>query len=398
MNTSTVDHQTNVADPSLGTNRIERILITEVIVPARSGAVNSNGINEPLHKLPVAGEPAWNKQFDELPKAIIEVFCEDGTVGLGEFYRDHDWRILDNVAETLVGQSLADLPRAGLPIAHCREYDGFECAIWDAFAKVHHLKLVDLLGGKVRDQVVVSAWSGHRTVDDIQPVVEQFDSQGYNCVKFKCSLEDDVVGWCRSIADHAPGMQVILDPNERWERPTEVRKRIDQLSEVGNLLCLEDPLPRWMLHAYSQLKNYSSVSIVLHVSLPYIHHGQRIHDAIAALQLSAVDGFNFNGGLAAFQKLDHVAAAANLPCWHGSEIDLGILEAMYLHQCAAAESCLWPSDIFGRLIREHDLLTKPLDIQPPYAQLPKGHGLGVEICREALQHYQTQVREYRISK
>ena len=110
-------------------------------------------------------------------------------------------------------------------------------------------------------------------------------------------------------------------------------------------------------------RRLSPIPIVLHVSLPYIYHGQRVHDAIRALQLPAVDGFNFNGGLVGFQQLDRIAAAAGLPCWHGSEIDLGILEAMYLHQCAAAPSCTWPSDIFGRLIREHDLLTAPLDLQ-----------------------------------
>jgi muconate cycloisomerase len=134
---------------------------------------------------------------------------------------------------------------------------------------------------------------------------------------------------------------------------------------------------------------------VLHVSLPYIYHGQRVHDAIRALQLSAVDGFNFNGGLVGFQQLDRIAWAAGLPCWHGSEIDLGISEAMYLHQCAAAPSCTWPSDIFGRLIREHDLLAKPLDIRPPFAMLPRGNGLGIELDRDATRHYQTDTREYR---
>ena len=152
-----------------------------------------------------------------------------------------------------------------------------------------------------------------------------------------------------------------------------------------------------MLHEYAQLKSNSSIPIVLHVSLPYIYHGQRVHDAIAALQISAVDGFNFNGGLARFQQLDHIASAANLPCWHGSEIDLGILEAMYLHQCAAAASCSWPSDIFGRLIREHDLLASPLDMSPPYAQLPEGPGLGVELDFEAVKQYQVSQREYRDS-
>ncbi|MEM8548516.1 MAG: enolase C-terminal domain-like protein, partial [Pseudomonadota bacterium] len=189
-----------------------------------------------------------------------------------------------------------------------------------------------------------------------------------------------------------------LDPNERWQRPAEVRKRIDGLSEVGNVLCLEDPLPRWMLHEYSQLRTLSSIPIVLHVSLPYVYHGQRIHESIAALIATAVDGFNFNAGLVAYQQLDHVAAAANLPSWHGSEIDLGVLEAMYLHQCAAAQSCEWPSDIFGRLIREHDLLSCPLAIQPPYADLPTGLGLGVELDRDAMRHYQTDLREYRMER
>ena len=153
--------------------------------------------------------------------------------------------------------------------------------------------------------------------------------------------------------------------------------------------------PRWMLDEYANLKAASPIAIVLHVSLPYIYHGQRVHDAIRALQLHAVDGFNFNGGLVGFQQLDRIASAAGLPCWHGSEIDLGVLEAMYLHQCAAAPSCIWPSDIFGRLIREHDLLVTPLDLRPPLATLPTGPGLGVELDRDAVRNYQSDIREYR---
>jgi len=373
---------------------IEHIVVTEVVVPAHKGAINGANIDQPLHKLPVTGSPAWSKQFDELPKAILEMHFDNGTVGLGEFYRDHDWRIIDDVAKKLVGEELEKLSRSRLPIAHCREYDGFECAIWDAYAKIHDLRLVDLLGGVVRDEVSVGAWSGHRKLGEIGSLVKEHHLNGFTCIKFKCSLEDDVVGWCREIAEHAPGMQVILDPNERWERPAEARRRIDGLQEVGNVLCLEDPIPRWMLHEYARLKSYSPIPIVLHVSLPYVYHGQRVHDAIAALRVSAVDGFNFNGGLAGFQQLDHIAAAANLPCWHGSEIDLGILEAMYLHQCSAALSCDWPSDIFGRLIRQHDLLTTPLDINPPHAILPTGLGLGVELDHDAVKNYQTDQRKY----
>lgn len=375
--------------------RIERIVATEVVVPARPGTINSPGIDQPLHKLPVAGQESWTVQFDALPKCVVELYLSDGTVGLGELYRDHDWRVVESIARRLVGTHLEDVPRQKLPIALCREYDGFECAIWDAFAKHHGLPLVELLGGAVRSKVRIGAWSGHRTLSDIEPLATQMTATGYDCIKFKCDLQDDVIGWCQTIASVSPGLQVILDPNERWETAANARRRIEKLVSVGNVLCLEDPIPRWMLHEYAELKSFSSIPIVLHVSLPYIYHGQRVHDAIRALQLQAVDGFNFNGGLVGFQQLDRIAWAAGLPCWHGSEIDLGILEAMYLHQCAAAPSCTWPSDIFGRLVREHDLLTRPLPLEPPYATIPSGPGLGVELDRDAVRHYQTALREYR---
>ena len=271
--------------------RIESILITEVVVPAHRGSVNGADVDQPLHKLPVAGEEAWQRQFDELPKAIIELRLEYGTVGLGEFYRDHDWRILEHVANQLLGKDLENLNRSKLPIAHCREYDGFECAIWDAFAKLHHLRLVDLLGGPVQEKIKVGAWSGHRSLPEIAPLAVKFNELGYDCIKFKCDLLDDVVGWCQAISEHTDGMQVILDPNERWENAAEVQLRLDELQKIGNVLCLEDPIPRWMLTEYASLRSYSSVPIVLHVSLPYIYHGQRVHDAINALQRSAVDGF-----------------------------------------------------------------------------------------------------------
>jgi muconate cycloisomerase len=375
--------------------RIVRIIATEVVIPARPGTINSASIDEPLHKLPVAGQPSWTVQFDQLPKCILEMYLENDVVGLGELYRDHDWRVVESIARRLIGTELDQLPRQKLPIAHCREYDGFECAVWDAYAKLHRLSLVDLLGGAVQRQVRVGAWSGHRTLEEIKPLAARFADAGYDCVKFKCGLADDVTGWCRLIAEAAPQMRVILDPNERWDTAADARARIESLRSIGNVLCLEDPIPRWMLAEYAQLRTLSPISIVLHVSLPYIYHGQRVHDAIRALQLAAVDGFNFNGGLVGFQQLDRIAAAAGVPCWHGSEIDLGILEAMYLHQCAAAPSCTWPSDIFGRLIREHDLLTQPLNLQPPFATVPTGPGLGVELDRDAIRHYQTDVREYR---
>lgn len=373
---------------------VENIKCYEVIVPAHPGMIESKGIHKPLHKLPVGAKSGWTKQFDELPKLLIQMTLKNGVVSWGELYRDHNWKVVEDIIKMLLGTDLSTLCLQKLPFTFSREYDGFECAIWDAVAKSKDMRVVDLLGGAVRDKVKIGAWSSHRASEEIGDLAKQFSDQGYDCIKFKSDLEDDVKSWCQSIYAVNPDMKVIFDPNERWIHPYETKKRIDELAEIGNVLCLEDPIPRWKLQEFAALRAYGPIPIVLHVSLPYILHGQRIKDAIQAIQQDAVDGFNFNCGLANFQRLDHIASAAGMQCWHGSEIDFGIAEAMYVHSAAAAQSCEWPSDIFGRLIREHDLLKTPLKMEPPFVHLPTGTGLGVEVDMDAVKHYSIDSKEF----
>jgi muconate cycloisomerase len=375
--------------------KILKITTHEVIVPAHPGAIESEGMNKPLHKAAVGAHAAWTIQFDEMSKIMLKMELEDGITGFGELYRDHDWRVVDRIAESLIGQDINTFSLQSLPFNFTREYDGFECAIYDAYAKAHGLRVVDLLGGPVKEKVKVGAWSGHRRMNDVGGVAKKYFDQGYDCLKLKSDLDDDVVGWCQEIKKAAPEMSVIIDPNERWENAGETRKRIRELQEVGNMLCLEDPIPRWKLNEFSNLRKFGAIPLVLHISLPYIQHGQRVDNAIDAIMAGAVDGFNFNCGAANFQRLDHVASAVGLPCWHGSEVDLGILEAMYVHSAAAAKSCVWPSDIFGKMIRSHDLLKESLVFNPPYVQLPKGPGLGVELDMDAVKQYQINEKTYK---
>ncbi|MGO4570414.1 mandelate racemase/muconate lactonizing enzyme family protein [Microvirga sp. 2TAF3] len=379
----------------LNEKTIVRLDFEEVIVPAHPGVINSESLNKPLHMLPVGGKQAWSVQFDALPKLIMRMTLKDGTVGLSEFYRDHNWATIEGISNLLLGQSIADMPLQDLPIALCREYDGFECAIWDAYAKSLGVPLHRLLGGAVRRHVKISAWSSHRTVEEIGPWVRQYHEQGFDCIKFKCDLEDDVVAWCIEIKKHAPGMKVIFDPNQRWENSGNARPIIRELEKIGNVLLLEDPIQRWMIQDYANLRQFSAIPIALHVSLPYVFQGQRPYEAVNAIAHGAVDGFNFNGGLAKFKSLADLATMAGLPCWHGSEVDLGILEAMYVHQSAAAASCIWPSDIFGRMIRSHDLLKTPLTIEPPHIRVPEGPGLGIELDEEAIRRFKVSERTIR---
>ncbi len=379
-------------------SKIKSFKFTEVIVPANPNTINSEGVYKPLHMLPVTskGSDRWSVQFDELPKLIVELELENGIVGLGEFYRDHNKEVILQLANNLLGVDITQLSLQELPIGLFREHDGFECAIWDAYAKLKEMPLVNLLGGAVQEKVKVGAWSSYRKLGEMGAVARKFQQQGFDCIKLKAGLQDPVIEWAQEIKEAAPGMDIIYDPNQRWENLGEVKAILRGLEAVGNVIILEDPMPFWMMQDYHDLRNFSSIRIVRHVSLPYIYQGQRPYDIINFLQHRAADGFNFNGGLQQFRNLSAVANNANMYCWHGSEVDLGILEAMYVHQSIAAKSCIWPSDIFGRLIRSHDLLTTPLKIENSYVELPQdGHGLGVKLDRNALDKF--QVASYEVS-
>jgi muconate cycloisomerase len=344
--------------------------------------------------LPVGGKKAWSVQFDELPKLLLELTLSDGTVGWGEFYRDHNWGTITEISTGLIGLAIDSFPLTDLPVPPCNEHDGFECAIWDAYAKSIGVPLHRLLGGKVRDKVRVGAWSSHRPLAQVGEVAAAFRAQGYDCIKFKCDLEDDVVGWAEAVARSAPGMKIILDPNQRWENAGNARSLIRGLERVGNMLVLEDPIQKWRIDEFAELRRFSSIPIALHVSATYGIQGQPATEALSALIRGAVDGFNFSGGLTRFRDLAAVAELAGLPVWHGSGVDLGILEAQYLHQAAAARSCTWPSDIFGRMIRSHDLLAEPLRFEPPFAYVPDGPGLGVLPDRDAIDRFAISRRTF----
>ena len=368
--------------------KVARIVLTQVVVPARPDSIASPGVDRPLHMLSHEGRKGWTVQFDRMPKFVIELHTDSEVVGLGESYRGLPMTQMMAIAKQLIGRDLLQLNWQDLPFGPARLYDGFECAILDAVAHHHGMPLHGLLGGAYRQEIRCSYWSSHRTTDDAVQKAEAAREAGFDSIKFKCDLSDPVVDWCSRIRDACgPDFHVVLDPNGRWESIAEAQRRAAALAEIGNVLCIEDPLPRWNLEEYRVLRQKVAVPVALHVALPYAEMGQAKQDVIRAIRTGACDYFNFNGGIFGVRRMATVADLAGIRYWHGSELDLGILEASYVHKCASFEHGTLPADIFGRLVREHDLLQEPLVIRDGCVRVPSGPGLGVELDREALARY-----------
>lgn len=368
--------------------RITDIEKVKVLVPSKPDSVNTPAAQDPMHMLVLDGKPAWQVQFDQIWKYIYRVHTDEGIEGLGESYRGVNPQVVDGIISGLIGADPMKMNLRDLPIAWSREYDGFEAAIFDLVGKKLGVPAYRLLGGAYRETVEVDYWTGRRTTADAIRKAQEGCKAGFHGIKFKCNLQDDVVAWAEGVREACgPAFRIVLDPNTRFERPAEVLRFARGLEAVGNIQCLEDPVPRWNLQWYRLLREKTLLPIALHVALPYLELGQMLQDTVKAIQLEAVDYFNFNCGIANFVRMADIADAAGIPCWHGSEVDLGILEAAYLHACAAARNCTLRSDIFSELVREDDLIVEPILIQNGRAPVPQRPGLGVQLDVQAMEKY-----------
>lgn len=373
--------------------RICRIDITGVRVPARPGSVHSADIRDSLDTTALSHAVDGSYQFDDVTKLIYRIHTDCGVVGIGESYRSVDVGLVTRIAQSLIGEDPLSLNLQSLPMPVCREYDGFEVAICDLVGKIKGVPVNWLLGGSYRSKVRSAFWSGRRTSNDAAKAAKQALAEGYDTIKFKVGPEDDPAAWCEAIRKACDDkIMVSLDPNQRWGHPSQVKRFLRRLERTGIVLALEDPVPRWNLDWWRELRATSDIPLALHIHLPYYHQGQSPTDLIRAIKAEALDYVNVGGGLFAFHRLASMAATAGIQCWHGSEVDLGILEAGYLHAAASVPNCTLPSDIFGELVREDDLIIHPLEYDGKGSfVVPEGPGLGVELDLESLEKYRVDV-------
>jgi muconate cycloisomerase len=344
--------------------KIAKIDCHKVVVPAKPGTVNS---------------PRWGKAvWDEVPKYIIKVHSDEGIHGVGESYRGVSREAVEECITALVGQDPLKMNLSSLPIPRNGAYDACEIALFDLVGKALGLPVHYLLGGAHRGRVAVDYWCGQKTPEDIAQTAQEGWAKGFKGIKMKCTLEDPMVERVQAIAAVAPEMKITIDPNCRFYRPGATLELARQM-EGYNIEVFEDPTPWDDLEWYVFMRRELPFPLALHLSDP--------KDVIAAIRKDCVDYLNLGGGMVQFVRSAAIADAAGIPVWHGSGVDLGILDMSYVHACAAAKACTLASDIIGNFFREDDLIVNPIQIEDGQAWVPQTAGLGVELDEDAVARY-----------
>lgn len=365
--------------------------------------IDVHRVHVPMSTAPVDPTAAVKDGYvptEGLHKHIIELHTDDGFVGLGETWKGTPDRAVRAAAEFLLGKDPTRLSLQYLklphdstavnardlgamvavrPVDHNPSIHAFEVALADLVGQAHGVPIHQLLGGAVRDRVLVHYWSGRLPPEALAHVAREGQQLGFGGIKIKCVLEDPNVERVQAIYEACgPDFRISLDPNQRFRSIGDTLALAEALADYP-IEVFEDPLPKEDLRAYAELRRHLSIPLALHMERP--------DDVLEAIRLEAADVFNLRGTMSTVHRLGYMAEVADMAIWRGSGLDLGILDASYAHVCAATPSCTLGSDIIGQFMREDDLIVEPLTYENGHVLVPQGPGLGVVLDRDALSRY-----------
>ena len=382
--------------------RIADIRLTPVAIPDKP-LINCKGVHQPYAL-----------------RTIIEVTCDDGTVGLGESYGSI--KALDGLrkaAPALIGldpfhlndlsqRVIAALPGGGginsaTAVADHKLTDvvtsAFEVPCLDIQGKLVGRPLVDLLGGAVRERVPFSAylffkfaghlgaepdeWGEALTPDAIVEQARRFVAlYGFQSLKLKGGvLEPDLeIETMHRLRAAFPEHPLRIDPNGGWTVPTAIR--IAKALE-GVLEYLEDPV----IGVDAMAEVAAATSIPLATNMIVLEFDQ-IAEAVRKRAVRIIlSDHHYWGGLRAGTHLAKLCAAFDLGVSMHSNSHLGITLAAMTHAAAATPNLSYACDTHHPWTGVDILEGEPFRFENGSLAPLTGPGLGVTIDQNKLAHY-----------
>ena len=370
-------------------------------------------------------------------RSILELHTDAGITGISEAYGDDPTlELLGRAATALPGLNVFDINgltrRVALALGRvdaaspteligpasvdktvAQSVAAFEVACFDAQGKATGRRLVDLLGGPVRESVDFSAYLFYKWADhpagggadfaaddwgaalDPDGIVAQarrmVDRYGFGSLKLKGGVfePEAEVEAIRALRAAFPGHPLRIDPNANWSVATSLRVA-EELA--GELEYLEDPTPG--IPGMAEVAARTDIPLATNMcvtSFADIPESVRL----GAVQIILSD-HHFWGGLRATERLAGICETFGLGLSMHSNSHLGISLAAMTHLAAATPHLSYALDTHTPWQREFDggtqdvLRPGTLTFEGGALRVPQGPGLGVEIDRDALDRLHEQ--------
>ena len=379
--------------------RIADIQLTPVAIPDKP-LLNCKGVHQP-HAL----------------RTIIEVTCDDGTVGLGESYGSiKALDVLRCAAPSLIGldpfhlhelkaRVLAALPGGGGINAKSAVADhkltdvvasAFEVPCLDIQGKLLGRPVCDLLGGAVRDRVPFSAylffkfaahigeepdeWGEVLTPDQmVGEARRMMDKYGFQSLKLKGGVlhPDLEIETMLKLREAFPDHPLRIDPNGGWTIDTAIyiARKLE-----GVLEYLEDPV----IGMDQMAQVAAATSIPLATNMIVLEFDQIARAFRKNAVQSVLSDHHYWGGLRASTHLGKICETLGLGVSMHSNSHLGITLAAMTHVAAATPNLSYDCNTHFPWTGVDVTEGVPFVFERGSLEVPKNPGLGISLDRHKL--------------
>lgn len=358
------------------------------------------------HRLGTPFESA-SMRFDRRAHVLVEIECDDGTVGWGECLGPArpNAAVVQAYSGWLIGQdprqtekiwavlynALRDQGQRGLSIT---ALSGIDIALWDIKGKHYGTSISMLLGGRWRESVRAYATGSFkrdgvdRISDNANEMAER-RAEGFHACKIKIGfgIEEDLAVIAAVREAIGPDMRLMIDANHGYT-VTEAIALGNRAAEYG-IDWFEEPVVPEQLDAYARVRAGQPIP----VAGGETWHGR--YGMWQALSAGAVDILQPDlcgcGGFSETQKIATLATLRGVrivPHVWGTGVQIAAA-LQFMAAMVPDPVRVNPVEPIMEFDRTHNpfrqaVLQQPVEAVNGVVAIPDGPGLGIEINRDAL--------------
>jgi L-alanine-DL-glutamate epimerase-like enolase superfamily enzyme len=344
-----------------------------------------------------------------LEAVILEIATDEGLTGVGEAAGYPSVEIVNAVIESLkplvVGEDPFDIERILKRMYILGTWhhvkgsspgiSGIEMACWDIVGKVCGQPIVNLLGGRVRDDVEYFYYLSQKPPENMAEDARTGRALGFRTFYVKVGSEDARLDIARveAVREGAgPEAQIRVDANEAWSTAAAVRV-LREMERFG-LELAEQPVSGSNLEEMAYLRSRIDTPLLANES------SWTRWDQLEVIKHSAADVISvdnqMDGGLLNMKRSAGMCETAGLPVLKHSLGELGIAMYAGAHLVATCPNFLYANQSYASFLADDVIQgVNALEYQNGRLAVPTGAGIGVEIDKEKLERYKEKYEQNR---
>jgi L-alanine-DL-glutamate epimerase-like enolase superfamily enzyme len=330
-----------------------------------------------------------------LTTVIVEVFTDEGIIGVGESpcmrpTAELTKAIVDDVKPLILKEDPFDIERISLRLQALgrgtggghTNYDAFvgiDMALWDIIGKACNKPLYKLLGGAVRKKVPYMAWPQWDKQEVMIKEARDFVEKGFKTLYIKVAVRpwSEEIELVKSLREAVgDDINIRIDPNDTWTLAYAIRyiKKIERF----DIEWVEQPLLVWDIDGMAELRRRVNTPIAAQIvdkADVYDYVSKQAADHILIDPRTTCGIFNC-------KKAAAIAEAVGIPVSLHSSGELGVATCAFAHLVASTPNFLAANQTMYYQWTEDIIKGDRLNLKDGSLEVPEKPGIGVELDPE----------------